>query len=447
MTLRLPLLALAVSCAGAPSTDAPDTDETATDGVDTGPFFGPDVDCGPRVTPAPGTLARWPYLQQVSPTSVTVMWGTAQGEAATTLEWGYDGDYGTVVTPGAPTAIDVLDPPMDLHRVDVGALIAGTGACYRIKVGDTVVASGLSWRTAPASPRAHVRFVAIGDMGNGSEAQAAVRDAIAALDERIDFWVTAGDNAYNAGRHQEFQDNVFAVYQDLWTDVPVLPVPGNHDWGDDEDFGGVGTLTPYLQDFAVPPHGMPGDAPGDYYALDYGPVHWTALDSHLQLGTSPTTASPLSRLSYDVPGDDMLDWASDDATRVGDRWHIVGWHHPAYSGQPDRSPEPQVSLQLRPWVEAHDVDLVINGHNHLYERFGHLRDGAKVATGGTTWVVTGGGGAGLYELGDDALRDAGARAHHFLLVDVTACTLSARAIGTDGVMIDSFELSRCDEAG
>ena len=364
-------------------------------------------------------------------------WGTSPG-ATTTLEWGPDASYGTAVTPTAQR-IDALG--MDLWHVRVTGLPAGTPACYRVTVGGEIVASGLRWRTAPDGP-APIRVLAMGDFGNGSPAQAAVRDRALALhaEQPIDLWLTTGDNAYGDGTHAQFQDNVFDVYRALWHAIPVLPTPGNHDWGEDES--GVDTLRPYLEDFFLPEHGIGADHPENYYSVDYGALHWTALDSHFEVGPDAFTGSPITRLT-EAPGDDMLDWATDDVANAGDRWKIAGWHHPAYSGQIDRTPEIHVLLSLLPWVEANPVDIVLNGHNHMYERFSNLRDGAKVEEGGTTWVVTGGGGASMYDIGPHELKDAGEEAHHLLLLEIDRCTLTGISIADDGREIDRFEQDRC----
>jgi len=76
--------------------------------------------------------------------------------------------------------------------------------------------------------------------------------------------------------------------------------------------------------------------------------------------------------------------------RSAARWKVAVFHQPAYScGTHGSSPEVQ-----REWVrlfQRSGVDLVLNGHDHDYQRFAPI--------GGVTYVVTG-GGAELYEVGD-----------------------------------------------
>jgi len=435
------LLALA-ACTGSPE---PDTTEESDVVIDTGPFFAPDVDCGEVVLPDDddGALKRFPYLQWPATDAMTVAWGTTPG-ATTELRWGPDADLGQTAAPTGTQAITELEDALDLHHVRLDGLSPGTPYCYAIAVDGAVVASGLTLRTAPDGERATIRAVVMGDYGNGSDAQAQIRDRIAerVATERIDLWLTTGDNAYSDGRHQEFQDRVFDVYKALWHGIPVLPTPGNHDWG--SVAGNKDDISPYMTNFFLPEHDNTLDHPEDYYDVTYGPMHWVALDSHFEIGDTTTTGSPITRLTEDVPGDDMLDWATDSVGRAGDRWTIAGWHHPAYTGQLDRTPELHVVLKLLPWVESQPVHMVLNGHNHLYERFTDIRMGARVEEDGQTFIVTGGGGAGLYEIGDLELREVGESVNHYLWLEMDRCTLKGEAVRGDGSILDTFTMTRCE---
>lgn len=440
------LMALTACGTSSPAGDAPGDDSDGA--IDTGPYFAPDVDCGPLVLPPAGdaTLIRAPYLQWPTPDAMTVAWGTPPG-ASTELRWGADADLGQTASPVDPTVITELDDDpdadMDLHHVRLEGLQPGTPYCYAIAIDGEVVASGLTLRTAPDSADATVRMVVMGDYGNGSPAQAQIRDRIVerARDTRIDLWLTTGDNAYGDGRHDEFQDRVFEVYRPLWHAIPVLTTPGNHDWG--SVAANKDDITPYVDNFILPEHDKALDHPESYYDLSYGPLHWVGLDSHFEIGDTRTTGSPITRLTEDIPGDDMIDWASEAVSRAGDRWVVAGWHHPAYSGQISRTPELHVLLKLLPWVESQPVDLVLNGHNHMYERFSDLMLGAKVDEGGQTWIVTGGGGAGPYEIGPAEHRDAGESVNHYLWLEMDRCTLTGEAVRGDGSILDTFTMARC----
>lgn len=388
---------------------------------DTGPFYAPAVDCGERVLPEQGTLYRWPYLQNPQPDGITVMWGTT-AERSATLLWGADASLGERATPQVQAITD-LDPLMNLQHVTLSGLEPGTTYCYGLEVDGQVVASGLSFQTAPESPRAPLRFIALGDYGNGSPEQMAVLEAIKRHSDGVHFWVTLGDNAYTDGLHPEFQEKVFAVYQELWLDTPVMPTPGNHDWR-------AGNLTPYQDNFTVPRMVAERDEQEAYYTWQWGALELLALDSADSL------------LNVSAQDGDELDWLDQVLATEQERWRIAAWHHPAYTGQPNRTPELQVVLGLRPAVEEAGVPLILTGHNHMYERFSNVKADQKVEQG-STFITSGGGGASLYEIGPNELLDVNAQAHHFLLVDVDACTIRLRAISSEDEVLDDWSTTRC----
>lgn len=86
---------------------------------------------------------------------------------------------------------------------------------------------------------------------------------------------------------------------------------------------------------------------------------------------------------------------------------VVFFHHCAYCTCTSHGSEGGVRQYWAPLFDQFQVDLVINGHNHVYERTDPLKAGAPTttapigatiepATQGTTYVAAGGAGASLY---------------------------------------------------
>jgi hypothetical protein len=126
-----------------------------------------------------------------------------------------------------------------------------------------------------------------------------------------------------------------------------------------------------------------------------------------------------------------------EAPRPGS-FRVVVFHHPAWSCS-YHDPEPGVRDGWLPLLDNEDVDLVLAGHNHTYERFR--------GTNGIPYVTTGGGGASLYPSTRVACRGAGRvvtfkTVHHALRLRATASTLTVEAIGTDGKAFDQFTVTR-----
>ncbi len=106
---------------------------------------------------------------------------------------------------------------------------------------------------------------------------------------------------------------------------------------------------------------------------------------------------------------------------------VVAFHQPAYTAGFHAPGE----VQQRRWVplfRRHGVALVLQGHNHAYER---------MVVGGVTYITTGGGGAPIYPCvrPTPGLRRCLAL-HHFLTVRADPAGLDVRVIGRDGTQLE-----------
>lgn len=90
--------------------------------------------------------------------------------------------------------------------------------------------------------------------------------------------------------------------------------------------------------------------------------------------------------------------------------------------------------QIVPVLEASGVDVVLNGHDHNYQRF-HSR-------GGITYIVTGGSGNKLYGLRSSARLAHAASVFHYVRGTADAHMLRLEAIGLDRSVFDSVTLTK-----
>ncbi|MEU7323986.1 metallophosphoesterase family protein [Streptomyces griseoviridis] len=261
-----------------------------------------------------------------------------------------------------------------------------------------------SFRTAPARPESFV-FTAFGDQGV-SQAAAANDDVI--LRQKPAFHLHAGDICYaDVNGQGKTSDGYDPGYWDLFLKqnepvartVPWMVTTGNHDmeaWYSPDGYGGQ------LARWSLPDTGFdPRTAPG-VYAFTYGNVGFVALDAN--------------DVSWEIPanlgcsGGRQTAWLDKELTRLraadGVDFVVVFFHHCAYSTSTHAS-DGGVRAAWLPLFAKHQVDLVINGHNHVYERTDAIRDGAvgrPVPIGGSTdptrdgtvYVTAGGGGKDLY---------------------------------------------------
>ena len=236
------------------------------------------------------------------------------------------------------------------------------------------------------------RFAVIGDYGSGFASQHEVADRMCNWREAHPFEdvITTGDNIYPDGARENFQRNFFGPYSCLLDrGVEFHASLGNHDFvtrrgGDVMD---------------EPAFGMPKRN----YVHREGGVRFVIVDSNA-----------LNR-----------EWLSDALRpRIGDRWTVVAFHHPVYSIGPHGS-TPGYRPSLPRLFERRGVDLVLNGHDHLYMATKRLR---RIA-----YVVTGGGGASLYDCGDTRWFVATCISqNHFLYVVAAEDRIRVKAVPSSG---------------
>jgi hypothetical protein len=117
-------------------------------------------------------------------------------------------------------------------------------------------------------------------------------------------------------------------------------------------------------------------------------------------------------------------------------WKIVFYHQAIYSSGPhgyESWVEAKRAL-LAPIFEEFHVDLVLNGHDHDYER--------TLPINGVLYIVTGGGGGPLYQVNPQPFSAYAESTYHALFVTVEGCALTVMAIKPDGTLFDATTLTK-----
>jgi len=207
-------------------------------------------------------------------------------------------------------------------------------------------------------------LVGAGDIGfcgtPGAEATARLLDRLPGI------VFTAGDNAYDAGTRAQFQE----CYGPTWGRhlARTRPVAGNHEYAT-----GAG---PYFEYFGS--NAGPGGA--GYYSYTAGPWVVIALNSEIS----------------SAPGSEQMMWLRNELAGRRSLCTAVIWHRPLFSSG-HHGDNPDMRDMWRTLYEF-NVDLVINGHDHSYERFAPQdADGRFDPARGIREFVVGTGGAPLYE--------------------------------------------------
>ena len=375
------------------------------------------------------TLGVQPYLQDLREDRVTILWTTLDGAGAGEVRYSEDGSFG-VSAPSLPTKFLPADTGVPyefwLHKVLITGLKPDTEYLYRVYLDGVNVTPTASLQTElrfQTSAAAPLRFLALGDSGDGGAAQTGLESEMESEGSALVLHV--GDLAYESGTFLELEDYFFNVYRRMMGRVPFFAVPGNHDYGD-------GSALAFRSMLSVPTPAMANQDRGLYYSFDWGPVHFTALDSNLPLVLADEGKGPL------------LQWLEQDLRSTQRQFRVAFFHHTPFptSNHRDDSTCAMARQDITPILEKYGVHLVLNGHEHLYQRSKPRRNGVFLDQGwGTVYVTTGGGGHVLSPPGSDSFVVVDVSASHYVRVDVSGATMTVRATGLNGEAIDGFELS------
>ncbi|MGW4691433.1 discoidin domain-containing protein [Kitasatospora cineracea] len=228
------------------------------------------------------------------------------------------------------------------------------------------------------------------------------------------FYLTMGDSQYDDARLSDFKN----YYDKTWGafKAKTRPVPGNH-----ETYDPAGPLSGYKSYFGAIayPQGK------SYYSYDQGNWHFVALDSN----------------SFDQSA--QIDWLKADLAANSKKCVAAYWHHPLYSsGGHGNDP---VSKPVWKILYAAGADLVLNGHDHHYERFAPQDPDGKATADGMVEIVGGTGGAEPYPIEqvqpNSQKRISGD--YGVLKLDFTDTGYSWTYVGTDGQVKDTSPTYSC----
>ncbi len=344
--------------------------------------------------PAPLELVKGPYLQSVTTESIVIMWETSE-PSDSRVDYGLTPEYTDWICDTSVT---------ELHEVTLTGLQRDTRYHYRVSSArqeEAVSSEDGTLDTAVAREKAF-RFVVYGDTRSYPQEHAAVVEGIVASSAR--FVVHTGDFVARGKEYWRWQSEFFGPAAALMKDTTLFPCLGNHEQNAEW----------YYYFFRTPAGG--GDYDEQWYSFDYGNCHFAIVDSDVDFS----------------PGSDQYTWLEKDLQSSTAEWLFVVHHHPAYSSGPHGG-HGQVQEHLVPLYEAHGVDMVFSGHDHIYER--SYKDGVY-------YVVSGGGGAPVYDCGQEPnpYSQCCEKTRHFCTIDINERNARMRAHHGSGAVFDSVVL-------
>jgi acid phosphatase type 7 len=286
------------------------------------------------------------------------------------------------------------------------------GATRRLLAAVTILASsvGLAPAQGLGSPNARASItidrpagtesvlVGAGDIAACGQAG---DEATAALLDGIDGTVfTTGDNAYSNGSRADFAN----CYNPSWGRHRnrTKPSAGNHEY----NTSGASAYYTYFGGAAGPP-GL------GYYSYDLGSWHVVVLNSNCEVVGGCGVAST------------QVEWLRADLATTRSECIAAYWHHPRFSSAAEHGSDPAMSTF---WAVLHDygADVILNGHDHLYERFAPQNAAGNPDPSGPRQFTVGTGGGTPYGLG------------------IVLPSSERRIVGTYGVLALSLQATRYD---
>jgi acid phosphatase type 7 len=215
-------------------------------------------------------------------------------------------------------------------------------------------------------------LVGAGDIASCDDLAGA--EATAKLIEKIPGTVfAAGDLAYPDGSEENFAK----CYEPTWGRFKdrTRPSPGNHEYHS-------GAASAYSRYFGA----AAGDAKRGYYSYELGAWHIVVLNSECKQVGGCDAASPEGQ------------WLKQDLAEHAAECTLAYWHKPLFSSGEKHGNDPEMK-PLWQTLYAANADVVINGHDHDYERFAPQDPDAKAdSSHGIREFVVGSGGKNSHRI-------------------------------------------------
>jgi hypothetical protein len=262
-------------------------------------------------------------------------------------------------------------------------------------------------------PRARRRWpviMAAGDIASAGEPSRGQRRTAALIGRRrLTALLPLGDTQYEEGHIADYRSS----YHPTWGRFrrKTHPVPGNHEYGMP---GAAG----YFRYFGKRAH----RSHGGYYSFNLGRWHLIAINSARD----------------GEPSQAQLRWLRRDLRRNRDRCELAYWHHPRFSSGTRHGSDDAMAPFWRA-LHAAGVDVVLNGHEHHYERFARLLPSGRPSVDGIREFVVGTGGkSGGYPFRSDPLRGSRKRLNGLGLIrmELRASSYTWRFLRVDGTVAD-----------
>ena len=249
-----------------------------------------------------------------------------------------------------------------------------------------------------------LKFGVLGDFGTGSQAQYQLAEQMVKLHGRFkyDLVVLAGDNLYGSQRPQDFRTKFEIPYKPLLdAGVKFYASLGNHDAREQR-----------------------------YYEL-------FNMGGKLYYDFSPSPDVRFFMLESSYPEPEQIAWLEKELAASRSDWKIAVFHHPLYSSGDRHGSDLLLREVLEPLFVKYNVSVVLNGHDHFYERVKPQKE--------IVYFIVGSGGqlrAGNIDRKSGITAKGFDTDQAFMAAEITGDEMYFNAISRRGQTVDSGVLMR-----
>ncbi len=348
-------------------------------------------------------------------TSIAFVWRTDADTLASVVEYGTNGQLteraeGASFLYGGATA---GEGPNRVHELKLcGRMKPGTTYTYRVG-GEGHWSPEYSF-TTPGAPGTFDSY-RIGFIGDSRGAYETWDDLLLAMEAHSpDFYVFSGDMV-ELGPSQAEWDAWFDASGDVFANKVLVPAHGNHEF----------LAVHYFAQFSLPNN-------EEWFSIRYGDLHLVSLNDTVR--------------DQDDRSVHQVDYMNRVFGEHDSSWQVAAHHQAMYSTSTNHGSDLDLRSHWEPVYDNFGLDLVVAGHNHVYERSVPIRAGAEVGPeAGTTYIVSGGAGAPLYTGFDPEWFNSVAEAiEHFVIADFSPAGIEVTARDRSDNVVDSFTIPRRD---
>jgi hypothetical protein len=222
-----------------------------------------------------------------------------------------------------------------------------------------------------------------------------------------DFVLQTGDMVAD-GSDSVLWSGFFDIERELLRQTAFFPALGNHEHN-----------TPSFNEYF--------DKPKAYYSFEWGNAHFAVINSDMMSYSTHES----ERNAYWA---EETKWLEEDlkAHQSADFRFVAAHHGPITAVKTRQGDNPHMTA-LMPMLEKYRVSAGMFGHDHNYQHY--LKNGVH-------YVISGGGGAPLYDvdLPPAGITQKVMRVENFIMFSVNGKTISVKTMSIDGKAIDEFEL-------